>query len=102
MDMIPKYPNRYSRATNIGKSCLNSDMTIASLYKEYYALSPTKLYSCKTCDETTITLDTAKQTKDHHEVRMLTSLLLLRQSKIWLNLRQNIQKLRQIGMCYKF
>lgn len=34
IDMIPRYQSHYSRASNIGKTYLNCDMTIARPYKE--------------------------------------------------------------------
>lgn len=102
IDAVPKYQSHYSRANNINKMYLNCDMSMASLYKDYYIpwcqqqnIIPVKQSAyrkifcteynigfklpksdtCKICDESNIKLDIAKSNKDDIEEQRLTTSL---------------------------
>lgn len=100
INLIPKYQSHYSRSDNLGKVYLNSDMTIARLYKEFYIpwcrerqINPSKESAyrkifctefnigfklpksdtCKTCDEMTIKIDTATSMNNQPDIQKLTT-----------------------------
>lgn len=108
IDAIPKYQSHYSRANNINKTYFNCDMSIASLYKNYYVpwcqqqnIVPVKdsAYrkifcteynigfklpksdTCKICDESNIKIDIAKSNNDDVEVQGLTTSLNLHRTR---------------------
>ncbi|CAH0564506.1 unnamed protein product [Brassicogethes aeneus] len=108
IDLIPKYQSHYSRADNMAKMYLNCDMTIAHLYKKFYVpwceeqnIVPVKEYAyrkifcteynigfklpksdtCKTCDETSIKLETAIRNNDDEQRTILSTTLNLHKSR---------------------
>lgn len=105
---IPKYESHYSRAQNLGKVYLNSDLTITSLYDDYYlpwcatkdivpvkhtvyrkvfcsdfniGFKLSKSDTCKFCDETAIKIESAKTGKNDQLVSELQILLNVHLSK---------------------